>query len=49
MVDSGAKGKKDNLILIKGYLGQQTVGCGRQKDGYQNRTIPHEKQYDLSA
>ena len=49
MAKSGARGSMLNLTQMAGSVGQQAVRGERISRGYQNRTLPHFKKYDLGA
>ncbi len=49
MARSGARGSMLNLTQMAGSVGQQAVRGERISRGYQNRTLPHFKKYDLGA
>jgi DNA-directed RNA polymerase subunit A' len=49
MAKSGARGSMLNLTQMAGSVGQQAVRGERINRGYQNRTLPHFKKYDLGA
>ena len=49
MAESGARGSMLNLTQMAGCVGQQAVRGERINRGYENRTLSHFKQDDLSA
>ncbi|WP_252701417.1 DNA-directed RNA polymerase subunit A' [Natronosalvus vescus] len=49
MAESGARGSMLNLTQMAGCVGQQAVRGERINRGYENRTLSHYKQNDLSA
>ncbi|MFC7081489.1 DNA-directed RNA polymerase subunit A' [Halorussus caseinilyticus] len=49
MAKSGARGSMLNLTQMAGCVGQQAVRGERINRGYENRTLSHFKQNDLSA
>ncbi|PSP95343.1 DNA-directed RNA polymerase subunit A' [Halobacteriales archaeon QS_4_62_28] len=49
MADSGARGSMLNLTQMAGCVGQQAVRGERINRGYEDRTLSHFKQNDLSA
>jgi DNA-directed RNA polymerase subunit A' len=49
MADSGARGSMLNLTQMTGCVGQQSVRGSRINRGYENRTLSHFKEGDLSA
>jgi len=49
MADSGARGSMLNLTQMAGCVGQQAVRGERINRGYENRTLSHFKEDDLSA
>ncbi|MCW3135576.1 MAG: DNA-directed RNA polymerase subunit A' [Canidatus Methanoxibalbensis ujae] len=49
MAKSGARGSMLNLTQMSACVGQQSIRGERIKRGYQNRTLPHFRQGDLSA
>jgi len=49
MAKSGARGSMLNLSQMSGCVGQQAVRGERIHRGYQYRTLPHFKKYDLGA
>jgi len=49
MAKTGARGNMMNLGQMSANVGQQSVRGDRIKRGYQERTLPHFKQGDLSA
>jgi DNA-directed RNA polymerase beta' subunit len=49
MADSGARGSMLNLTQMAGCVGQQAVRGERINRGYENRTLSHFKEGDLSA
>jgi DNA-directed RNA polymerase subunit A' len=49
MAESGARGSLLNLTQMAGCVGQQAVRGERINRGYENRTLSHFKQGDLSA
>jgi len=49
MAESGARGSLLNLTQMAGCVGQQAVRGERINRGYENRTLSHFKENDLSA
>ena len=49
MAKSGARGSMLNLSQMSGCVGQQAVRGERIHRGYQYRTLPHFKKFDLGA
>ena len=49
MAESGARGSMLNLTQMAGCVGQQAVRGERINRGYENRTLSHFKEDDLSA
>ena len=49
MAESGARGSMLNLTQMTGCVGQQAVRGERINRGYENRTLSHFKENDLSA
>ncbi|MFC7057735.1 DNA-directed RNA polymerase subunit A' [Halovenus salina] len=49
MADSGARGSMLNLTQMAGLVGQQAVRGERINRGYENRTLSHFEEGDLSA
>ncbi|WP_312911587.1 DNA-directed RNA polymerase subunit A' [Natronosalvus caseinilyticus] len=49
MAESGARGSMLNLTQMAGCVGQQAVRGERINRGYENRTLSHYQQNDLSA
>ncbi len=49
MAESGARGSMLNLTQMAGCVGQQAVRGERINRGYENRTLSHFKEHDLSA
>ena len=49
MADSGARGSMLNLTQMAGCVGQQAVRGERINRGYENRTLSHFEEDDLSA
>jgi DNA-directed RNA polymerase subunit A' len=49
MADSGARGSMLNLTQMAGCVGQQVVRGSRISRGYENRTLSHFEEHDLSA
>ena len=49
MAESGARGSLLNLTQMAGCVGQQSVRGERINRGYENRTLSHFEQHDLSA
>ncbi|EMA41651.1 DNA-directed RNA polymerase subunit A' [Halobiforma nitratireducens] len=49
MAESGARGSMLNLTQMAGCVGQQAVRGERINRGYENRTLSHYKENDLSA
>ena len=49
MAESGARGSMLNLTQMAGCVGQQAVRGERINRGYENRTLSHFKENDLSA
>ncbi|SDJ26109.1 DNA-directed RNA polymerase, subunit A' [Halovenus aranensis] len=49
MAESGARGSMLNLTQMAGCVGQQSVRGERINRGYENRTLSHFKENDLSA
>tara|TARA_Y100000389_G_scaffold202481_2_gene247885 strand:- start:374 stop:4009 length:3636 start_codon:yes stop_codon:yes gene_type:complete len=49
MVSGGSKGSVINIAQIMACVGQQNINNRRVGFGYDNRTLPHFKQYDFGA
>ena len=49
MAESGARGSMLNLTQMAGCVGQQAVRGERINRGYENRTLSHFEEHDLSA
>jgi len=49
MANCGARGKVLNVAQMCACLGQQAVGGGRIKRGYEDRTLPHYLKGDIGA
>jgi DNA-directed RNA polymerase subunit A' len=49
MAITGARGKVLNIAQMAACLGQQAVGGGRVKRGYEERSLPHFKKGDVNA
>ena len=49
MARAGAKGSLINTTQMAACVGQESILGQRIKRGYRNRTLPHFKQFDLSA
>ena len=47
IIDSGSKGKKDNLGQILGSVGPQDIWAKRAANGFTDRVLPHFTRYDI--
>ena len=49
MVDSGSKGKDNNIVQMASSVGQQEIGGRRIQYGMNHRTLPHFHKFDDGA
>ena len=47
IIDSGSKGKKDNLGQILGSVGPQDIWAKRAANGFTDRVLPHFTRFDV--